>query len=120
MVEVALMLSSLAAVDVASDDVNIIIARIPAAVFGLRGPYPDEVVKTLLVNHIVVHPLPQLLIDICSLGTPPEPGRTTIIFIRIACCLMEGSPDDGNTSSLHLLQVAANLTQLLLGKDVLG
>ena len=110
MVEVALMLSSLAAVDVASDDVNIIIARIPAAVFGLRGPYPDEVVKTLLVNHIVVHPLPQLLIDIGTLGTPPEPSGSTVKFAGVSCRLVQWPPDDGNTSSLHLLQVAANLT----------
>ena len=75
--------------------------------------------QALFVDHIVVHPLPQLLIDISPLGTPPEPCFAAIIIIRIACCLMERTPDDGNTGILHLLQVATDLTQLLLGKGVL-
>ena len=118
-VVVSLELSGCRTIAVATDDVHVSITRIPVFIICLRGPYPDQVVQTLRLHHIVVHPLPQLLIDIGTLGTPPEPGCTTCILLHIARTLMERTPYNRNTSILHLRQIAAYLIQLLLGQCIL-
>ena len=104
---------------VAAHDVDHVVAGIPVLVAHLRVPHPDEVVQTLLVDHVVVHPPPEFLVDLGTLGAPPEPGTAALILVGVARCLVERSPDDGDALGLHLLQIAAHLGHLPDGHLVL-
>lgn len=82
---------------VASDDVDIFVARVPCGVAGKRvavdaglgGPYPDEVVEPFGAE-IVVHETPQRDIALGAAVAPPEPRLAA--NDGVACRLVEWSP----------------------------
>ncbi len=93
---------------VIADDVYILITGIPARV--LCVPYPDEVVKTVLVGELVIHKLPELNISVLSARAPPEP--LVARPVRVACCLVERSPQYRNVSVSSCFQLLCHMVDV--------
>ena len=119
------MLSRIITIEVAAYDINIAVAGIPVAVcivfafvtvIILRGPNPNKVMDTLLLE-VVEHGCPQLLIYIGSIIAPPEPGTAPVSFFlqcRIAGSLMERTPQGNDTGILKFQKHLADFVHLTI------
>ena len=82
LLEFLCLLGSIITVEVAADDIYILIARIPIgiiiigigiAIVILCGPSPNQVVDSLALE-VIKHGLPKLLVSFSTIISPPEPG----------------------------------------------
>ena len=82
LLELLSLLGSIITIEVATDDIYILIARIPVgiivigiciAIVILCGPSPNQVVDSLVLE-VIKHGLPKLLVGLGTIISPPEPG----------------------------------------------
>ena len=87
LLELLCLLGSIITVEVATDDIYIIVARIPVgiivigiciAIVVLCSPSPNQVVDSLLLE-VIKHGLPKLLVSFSTIISPPEPGLTPAV-----------------------------------------
>ena len=82
LLELLSLLGSIITVEVATDDIYILIARIPVGIIVigigitiviLCGPSPNQVVDSLVLE-VIKHGLPKLFVSFGTIISPPEPG----------------------------------------------
>ena len=130
LLELLSLLSCIIAIEVATDDIYILIARIPVciivvgigiAIVVLCSPSPNQVVDSLVLE-VIKHGLPKLFVSFSTIISPPEPGLApagTRFQTGIAGCLVEWSPNGNNACILQLLQNFHHLVHLLIEPFVL-
>ena len=85
LLELLSLLGSIITIEIATDDIYILIARIPVGIIVigigitiviLCGPSPNQVVDSLVLE-VIKHGLPKLLVSFSTIISPPEPGLAT-------------------------------------------
>ena len=84
----------LARVDVLSYDINVLIARVPVRI--LTVPHPYKVGAIILICELIVEVVPEFLVCVRSLCSPPEPAARS---------LMQRSPQHGYARVAQTVQL---------------
>ena len=74
----------------------------------------------MMIDKPVVQEPPQLLVSVGTLDAPPEPSLASIKLVGVAGSLMKRSPNDGDATFLHLLEVSSHLVDVVNELLVVG
>ena len=102
---------------VAGHDIDIRVTRIPVIVVELRCPDVYEVVHAAL-HQVSLRVEVKLLEGLGAVVAPPEPCLAATV--RVACSLVEGTPQDGDALLLIVEQVTDDSVEVLVDDALLG
>ena len=102
---------------VACHDIDIRVTRVPVIVVELGCPDVDEVVHAAL-HQVSLRVEVELLERLSAVVAPPEPRLAAAV--RVACRLVEGTPQDGDALLLIVEQVTDDGVEVLVDDAMLG
>ena len=130
LLELLSLLGCIITIEIAADDIYIIVARIPVGIIIigigitiviLCSPSPNQVVDALSLE-VIEHGLPKFLVGFSTIISPPEPGFApagTRFQTGMTCSFVERTPNGNNACILQLQQNFHDLIHFLIEPFVL-